>query len=131
MLLWFIMRLKRDHFTIIKKCLATGNHWRIDALANQVVSQLNVGADFLLIKQIKKVFAVGCRQRRHVHHLRQSMVETFELASLQVISARKNDALVVGQHHASRFDFVHTNRGVQLRVEHQKTKCGFLIRTNL
>ena len=94
MLLRFIVSAEANHFATFEKRLSVAHQWGFDGLRNQVVSKLNVGARFGVIKQVQVVFAVGRGDGALVTHVGQPVVKPFEFASLQVIAARENHAVI-------------------------------------
>ena len=80
--LWLVLRLETDHLAGIKQSLAVANQWGVDGLPNQVIAKLDVGARFIVVKQIQIVFAVGRRDGALITHVAQPMVKPFALAGL-------------------------------------------------
>ncbi len=131
MFLRFVLRLKADHLATFKERLSVTDQRCFDRLPNQVVSQLDVGPRLGVVEQVQIVFAVGRRDRALITHVAESVIESFELTGLQIVTAGKNQPLIARQHHTGVLDFVQSHRLLDLAVEDQVPRLRFLIRSYL
>ena len=116
------------HPSVVVKRRPGNNQRRVDGLANQVVAKVHVATGAAVVKDVQKIFAVGRRHRSRIPHIGFAVVEPFEFARLQIITAGKNDPLVTGQQHARRGHFVQPHRGVGFAIENQIPRHVFAIR---
>ncbi|MDT4820899.1 hypothetical protein FQZ97_540490 [compost metagenome] len=117
-----VVAVEHQHAAVGKARVAVGDDRRGELLVDQVVVEQRIAPGLRVVEHIGHVFAVGRAQHaleaQVFHHLGRQ-VEAFVLARLQVVAARKNDAVVFGQLHAGAADGVDALDLLRADVEHQ------------
>ncbi|MNV21113.1 hypothetical protein D3C71_1120400 [compost metagenome] len=91
-----ILGIEQHHASVAQEGVAQPEYWILQRPLDAVVDEQRRFSGFAFVEDVQHVLAVGRADRPLVTHALHRGVERLVLAALQVITAREDDAVVIG-----------------------------------
>ena len=126
-----VLGAEQHHAPVVQARIPVREHRRLQAALHQVVDEQRGLAGLALVEDVHHVFTVRRTDRALVLHVLHGGVEGLVFAVLQVVAAREDDAVVLGQLDAGLHDGIQPGRLAGLRVVDQSAPRAFAVRQHL